>query len=61
MLSRRPCGYGGYTIAVIQYGAYNVVKTALWVWGFVILLVHSTYAKIFKNRYKKVRKNVGIG
>ena len=26
-----------------------------------ILPVHSTYANILKNRYKKVRKNVGIG
>jgi hypothetical protein len=23
--------------------------------------IHSTYANILKNRYKKVRKNVGIG
>jgi hypothetical protein len=23
--------------------------------------VHSTYANILKNKYKKVRKNVGIG
>jgi hypothetical protein len=26
-----------------------------------IKMVHSTYANILKNRYKKVRKNVGIG
>jgi hypothetical protein len=27
----------------------------------VVLKVHSTYANILKNMYKKVRKNVGIG
>jgi hypothetical protein len=26
-----------------------------------VLTVHSTYANILKNRYKKVRKDVGIG
>jgi hypothetical protein len=26
-----------------------------------IKMVHSTYANILKNRYKEVRKNVGIG
>ena len=26
-----------------------------------VLTIHSTYANILKNRYKKVRKNVGIG
>jgi hypothetical protein len=27
----------------------------------MVIMVHSTYANILKNRYKKVRKNVGIG
>ena len=38
----------------IQLGV-NLVKTLQ------VLMVHSTYANILKNIYKKVRKIVGIG
>jgi hypothetical protein len=39
-----------FGIHVVKKGLKNEVQ-----------VVHSTYANILKNKYKKVRKNVGIG
>jgi hypothetical protein len=42
------------------FNLYNSLTNITNIAGY-ILTVHSTYANILKNIYKKVRKNVGIG
>ena len=46
--------YGKYHC---KYSYFGCCKACSW----VLYLIHSTYANILKNIYKKVRKNVGIG
>jgi hypothetical protein len=45
----------------IVYSLFVYLRNKSWKPECVGILVHSTYANILKNRYKKVRKHVGIG